>query len=103
MSTENPSASTPTIDSVESYSSPPEDIPPGGTTRFTAVTIRGKAKENVDVWFYLDDNDRVLNLIAPDGTWTRAVYDLKPGTHRLRVDNGGRDSSEVRTFKVKEK
>ncbi|KVV49565.1 hypothetical protein WT27_02260 [Burkholderia territorii] len=91
---------TPTIDSVVDDKG--NNIPNGGTTNSTSVTLSGKATANRSVEI-LDGEAPVGNAeVGPQGSWTQAITGLDVRTHRFtaRANYGSRPVSEAHSVGI---
>jgi hypothetical protein len=93
----------PTIESVKGIPSN-QDIPPGGTTEETAVTLSGTANEGLQVEVF--DNLDLKGTVTADatsGVWTLAVGGLSVAAHSFtaKAKYGTNPASDAWGFTVK--
>ncbi|MFJ2465548.1 YncE family protein, partial [Pseudomonas sp. NPDC087615] len=79
------------------------DIPPGGTTVETAITLSGTATRSLQVEIFDGDSPQgIANADADDGEWKLEVRNLSVAAHSFKAKAlyGSGKESEVRTFTV---
>jgi hypothetical protein len=93
----------PTIESVKGIPSN-QDIPPGGTTEETAVTLSGTANEGLQVEVFDNlDSKGTVTADATSGVWTLEVSGLNVAAHSFtaKAKYGANPASEAWGFTVK--
>jgi hypothetical protein len=98
MSTSQPNAITPTITSVQGANG--VEIPDGGKTNETSVTLAGEAERAQQVEVF--DGTLAKGKVAVDsaGNWAFSLTKLSVGLHSITAKAAGGEVSRPQTFTV---